>query len=157
MNARTALDSKVFKVIGTRPLRPDGADKVTGRAAFGADLMLPGMLEARMKRSPHAHARILSIDASAALAMPGVKAVVTSADFIDLEDVEAHVGESNATFRDICRNVMARDKALYVGHAVAAVAAAAAVVAAVVEVAAGVPALICWTPAMDICELPTVR
>ena len=129
MNARTTLDASLFKVVGTRPLRPDGADKVTGRAAFGADLVLPGMLEARMKRSPHAHARILSIDISAALALPGVKAVVTSADLIDLEDVEAHVGESNATFRDICRNVMARDKALYVGHAIAAVAATSAEVA----------------------------
>ena len=123
MNARIALEPTLLKVVGTRPLRPDGADKVTGRAAFGADLMLPGMLQACMKRSPHAHARILGIDASAALALPGVKAVVTCADLLDLEAVEAHVGETNATFRDICRNVMARDKVLYVGHAVAAVAA----------------------------------
>ena len=126
MNARISLEPNLLKVVGTRPLRPDGADKVTGRAAFGADLMLPGMLEARMKRSPHAHARILGIDTSAALAMPGVKAVVTCADLLDLEAVDAHVGETNATLKDICRNVMARDKVFYVGHAVAAVAATSA-------------------------------
>ncbi len=129
MNARTDIESVMLKVVGTRPLRPDGADKVTGRAAFGADIVLPGMLEGRVKRSPHAHARILGIDASKALALPGVKAVVYSQDFLDLEAIDAHVGESVATLRDTCRNVMARDKALYVGHAVAAVAATSAEIA----------------------------
>ncbi|MGB0408053.1 MAG: nitronate monooxygenase, partial [Pseudomonadales bacterium] len=70
-----------FKVIGTRPIRPDGVDKVTGRASFGADFSLPGMLEGAVLRSPHAHARIKSIKTDAALAAPGVKAVVTGADF----------------------------------------------------------------------------
>jgi CO/xanthine dehydrogenase Mo-binding subunit len=123
MNDRTNLEAVALKVVGTRPLRPDGADKVTGRANFGADLRLPGMLEGRVKRSPHAHARILGIDTKAAYALPGVKAVITAADFPDLEEVAAQIGESAATLRDIGRNVMARDKALYVGHAVAAVAA----------------------------------
>ena len=65
--------------IGTRPVRPDGVDKVTGRARFGADVHLPNMLVGKVLRSPHAHARIRSIDASAALALPGVKTVVTRA------------------------------------------------------------------------------
>ena len=70
-----------YRLIGTRPNRPDGLDKVTGRARYGADMTLPGMLFAAVVRSPHAHARILKIDASAALALDGVKAVVTRADF----------------------------------------------------------------------------
>ena len=65
------------QVVGTRPVRPDGVDKVTGRATFGADMTLAGMIWGKVKRSPHAHARIVSIDASKALALPGVKAVVT--------------------------------------------------------------------------------
>ena len=70
-----------FDVIGTRPIRHDGLDKVIGKARFAADLNLTGQLRAVMVRSPHAHARILSIDTSAAEPMPGVKAVVTGADF----------------------------------------------------------------------------
>lgn len=112
-----------LKVIGQRPIRPDGADKVTGRANFGADLRLPGMLVGRIKRSPHAHARILGIDVSAARALPGVKAVVTGADFPELGNEAVEAGEGAATLRDVSRNCMARDKVLYVGHAVAAVAA----------------------------------
>jgi len=107
-------EKREFKVIGQRVKRPDGIDKVTGKALFGADLTAPGMLTGRILRSPHAHARIVSIDTSAALAMPGVKAVVTSADLAEPED---------DFFRDIKDNVLARDKALYDGHAVAAVAA----------------------------------
>ncbi len=108
-----------FKVVGTRPLRPDGVDKVTGRARFGADMTAPGMLIGRVLRSPHAHARIRSIDASKALALPGVKAVITRDDFEDRDPAQ----------RDTLTNVMAREKALYDGHAVAAVAAASASVA----------------------------
>jgi CO/xanthine dehydrogenase Mo-binding subunit len=48
-----------LRVVGTRPVRPDGVDKVTGRAMFGADMVLPGMLWGKVKRSPHAHARIV--------------------------------------------------------------------------------------------------
>src|SRR3954452_1572401 len=112
-----------LKVVGTRPVRPDGVDKVTGRAMFGADMVMPGMLWAKVKRSPHAHARIVSIDASKALKLPGVKAVVTADDFPDIPSEEAFVGEGPMNFRDLSRNCMARGKALYEGHAVAAVAA----------------------------------
>ncbi|MEY4137969.1 MAG: hypothetical protein RLZZ371_151 [Pseudomonadota bacterium] len=129
MNSRTTIETGALKVVGTRPIRPDGADKVLGRANYGADLRLPGMLEGRVKRSPHAHARILGIDTSAARALPGVKAVITAADFPDLEATAAEIGEGAATLRDIGRNVMARDKVLYVGHPVAAVAATSAEIA----------------------------
>ena len=63
-----------YRLVGTRPNRPDGLDKVTGRARYGADMYMPGMLHAAVVRSPHAHAKILKIDASAALALDGVKA-----------------------------------------------------------------------------------
>jgi len=69
-----------FDYIGTRPIRHDGFDKVTGRANFAADFSLPGMLHGAVLRSPHAHARIVSIDTGAAEALPGVKAVVTGPD-----------------------------------------------------------------------------
>ena len=118
-----------LKVVGQRPIRPDGADKVTGRAAFGADLRLPGMLVGRVKRSPHAHANILSVDSSAALRLPGVKAVVTAADFPEMADVAVEGGEGAATLRALSNNCMARGKVLYVGHAVAAVAATSAEIA----------------------------
>ena len=118
-----------LKVIGTRPIRPDGVDKVTGRAQFGADMVMPGMLWGKVKRSPHAHARIVSIDASKALKIAGVKAVVTAADFPDIPSEEAFVGEGPMNFRDLSRNCMARNKALYEGHAVAAVAATSQAIA----------------------------
>ncbi|MCY4003057.1 MAG: xanthine dehydrogenase family protein molybdopterin-binding subunit [Rhodospirillales bacterium] len=109
--------------IGTRPVRPDGVDKVTGRARFGADVHLPNMLVGKVLRSPHAHARIRSIDASAALALPGVKTVVTRDDFNDLSSEFVPAGEMLVNYRDVVRNVMAREKALFEGHPVAAVAA----------------------------------
>src|SRR5581483_11222533 len=100
-----------------------------GRAAFGADNTMPGMLWGKIKRSPHAHARIKSIKTDRALALPGVKAVVTSADFPDIKSEEAFVGEGPMNFRDLSRNCMARDKVLYDGHAVAAVAATSQAIA----------------------------
>jgi CO/xanthine dehydrogenase Mo-binding subunit len=112
-----------FKVIGTRPIRHDGVDKVTGRAKYGADISLPGMLHGKVLRSPHAHAQIKSIDTSAALALPGVKAVVTGADFPDVPPALVQVGENLINARNLSMNIMARDKVLYDGHAVAAVAA----------------------------------
>ncbi len=118
-----------LKVVGTRPIRPDGVDKVTGRAMFGADMVLPGMLWGKVLRSPHAHARIVSIDASKALKLPGVRAVVTADDFPNIASEEAFVGEGPMNFRDLSRNCMARGKALYEGHAVAAVAAASQAIA----------------------------
>jgi CO/xanthine dehydrogenase Mo-binding subunit len=112
-----------YKLIGTSPVRPDGVDKVTGRARFGADLILPNMIHGRVLRSPHAHARIKSIDLSAALAMDGVFAAVSGADFPGLEGGGAVGGEGGGTVDDVAKNVIARDKVLYHGHAVAAVAA----------------------------------
>ena len=122
-------EEQVFKWVGTRAVRPDGVDKVTGRAKFGADLHLPNMLVGKVLRSPHAHARILSIDISAAEKLPGVKAIVTREDFSDLESEFVPAGEMMVNYRDISRNVMARDKVLYEGHALAAVAAVNAIVA----------------------------
>ena len=118
-----------FKWIGKRPVRPDGVDKVTGRANFGADMSLPGMLVGKVLRSPHAHARILSIDTAKARAVPGVKAVITAADLPDIPSEEAYFGEDPTDFRYVSHNVMARDKALYDGHVVAAVAATSEAIA----------------------------
>jgi CO/xanthine dehydrogenase Mo-binding subunit len=117
------MSTRSFKVVGTRPNRPDGADKVTGRARFGADWSMPGQLIGRVLRSPHAHAEIESIDIARAAALPGVKAVVTAADFPEQENRIVPAGEMQVNLRDVTRNVMAREKALYHGHAVAAVAA----------------------------------
>src|SRR5262245_58559962 len=58
----SAKDGKQFKWVGTRPIRPDGVPKVTGTALYGADVAWPGMLVGRVLRSPHAHARIRSIN-----------------------------------------------------------------------------------------------
>jgi CO/xanthine dehydrogenase Mo-binding subunit len=116
------IDSNL-KVVGTRPIRPDGVDKVTGRAVFAADTRASGMLWGKILRSPHAHAKIVSIDTSKAEKLPGVLAVVTSADFPDIKSEEAFVGEGPMNFRDLSCNVLARGKVLYEGHAVAAVAA----------------------------------
>ncbi len=116
------IDSSL-KVVGTRPIRPDGVDKVTGRAVFAADTRASGMLWGKIKRSPHAHARIISIDTSKAAALHGVKAVLTAEDFPVIASEEAFMGEGPMNFRDLSLNIMARDKALYEGHAVAAVAA----------------------------------
>ncbi len=112
-----------FKVIGTRPIRHDGVDKVTGRAQYGADIDLPGLLHGKVLRSPHAHARIKSIDASAALAVPGVKAVITSADLPELPSGVVPMGELPMNPRYLSMNVLARGKVLYDGHAVAAIVA----------------------------------
>ncbi len=105
-----------FKLVGSRPLRPDGIDKVTGRARYGADMNAPGQLVGLVLRSPHAHAEIKKIDTSKAEKLAGVKAVITSADLPDLTN-------GDAGMFDTLENCMARDRALYDGHAVAAVAA----------------------------------
>ena len=118
-----------FDVVGTRPVRPDGVDKVTGRARFGADMKMAGQLVGKVLRSPHAHARIKSIDASAALKLAGVKAVVTAADFKDPASEFVPAGEMLINYRDVMRNTLARDKALYEGHPVAAIAATSEAVA----------------------------
>jgi CO/xanthine dehydrogenase Mo-binding subunit len=112
-----------LKVVGTRPDRPDGVDKVTGRATYGADFAMAGQLVGKILRSPHAHARIVGIDTKKARALPGVKAVVIGTDFPDQASEEMAGGEGAANIRDIALNCLARDKVLYDGHAVAAVAA----------------------------------
>ncbi|NCG38505.1 MAG: xanthine dehydrogenase family protein molybdopterin-binding subunit, partial [Actinobacteria bacterium] len=97
----TATENRrTYKYVGTRPIRHDGYDKVIGKAHFAADQNLPGQLHAAYHRSPHAHARIVSIDTSAAANMPGVKAIVTGDDFPTLD-----AKHPNA---DTAANVMAR-------------------------------------------------
>ncbi len=112
-----------YKVVGTRPIRHDGMDKVTGRAVYANDVHLPNMLHGKFVRSPHAHARILSIDTSAAEKLPGVTAVCTRADFGEVDDRIQEMGEDSANLRELRDNIIAHDKVLYHGHAVAAVAA----------------------------------
>ncbi len=117
--------NREYKVIGTRPIRHDGTDKVTGRAVYGGDVQLPGMLYGQVLRSPHGHARIKSIDTSRAEALEGVRAVVTGLG--DLPPTEGDeivdLGEGPARLKYMRDNVLATDKVLYRGHAVAAVAA----------------------------------
>ena len=120
---------KKFKWIGTRPVRPDGVDKVTGRANYGADFTLPGMLWGKVLRSPHAHARIVGIDTSKARDLVGVHAVITADDLPEITPEEAKTGEGPTNFRDLSRNVLARGKVLYHEHAVAAVAATTTAIA----------------------------
>ncbi len=110
------------KWIGRNTIRPDGAEKVTGRAAYAADTNMPGMIWGKVLRSPHPHARIRGIDTSKAEALPGVKAVVTAKDFVDFPaDKPVPLGIQD--MRWMSRNMLAREKALFHGHPVAAVAA----------------------------------
>src|SRR5256712_12849354 len=127
--AETMTNGNSQTYVGTRTIRPDGADKVTGRARFGADFNLPGQLIGRVLRSPHPHARIVSIDTWKAEALPGVKAVITRDDFADQSSEFIPAGEMMMNYKDVVRNVMAREKALYEGHAVAAVAATSVAIA----------------------------
>ena len=119
----TTVGKSEYKVIGTRPIRHDGVDKVTGRAKYGADLRLPGMLHGAILRSPHAHARVRSISTEKAESVPGVHAVVTSADLPEQGDRIVELGEGAINMRHLSANILAREKVLYRGHAVAAVAA----------------------------------
>jgi xanthine dehydrogenase molybdenum-binding subunit len=114
---------QVYRVLGTRPIRHDGADKVTGKAVYTADVKPQSMASGFILRSPHAHARIKSIDTSAAAAMEGVLSVMTAADLPDVTDKVADLGEGTVNLSNLSHNILARDKALYRGHAVAAVAA----------------------------------
>jgi len=121
---------QVMKVVGTSPVRPDGVPKVTGQAQYGADYSLPGMLWAKVLRSPHAHARILSVDTSKAAALPGVKGIILGSDFPD--HPFDYVGPERVAqnYWHMTRNIMAREKALFEGHAIAAVAATTSAIAA---------------------------
>src|SRR5271155_1283202 len=95
-----------FKIIGTRPIRHDGVDKVTGRAKYGADYTLPGMLHGKVLRSPHAHARIKSINYAKARNLPGVLAVVAAADFpATVAEFVTVVGDVRANAHHLACNV----------------------------------------------------
>ena len=118
MAENIVLSNTEYKVVGTRPIRPDGTDKVTGRAKYGGDYQTAGMLYGKVLRSPHAHARIKSIDTSKALALTGVEAVITGADMPGANKDGASRGTQMAS-----DNLLARVKAVYKGHAIAAVAA----------------------------------
>ncbi len=118
-----AEQSRSFQIIGTRPIRPDGVDKVTGRAIYGADLRLPGTLFGAVLRSPHAHARIRSIDTHQAEALPGVKAVITGRDLPVVQSKIANIGETSTDVLYQSMKMLAHHKVLFYGHPVAAVAA----------------------------------
>ena len=114
-----------YRVIGTRPIRHDGVDKVTGRARYGADVVMPGLLYGKVLRSPHAHARIVSVDVSRAEAHPGVRAVVTGKDMPQITGtVSIAGGEGGAINLKYYREmILASEKVLFKGHPVAVVAA----------------------------------
>src|SRR5436190_20099240 len=118
----TYLAKKTYSVIGQRPIRHDGADKVTGHAVYTAELTLPNMAHGRIIRSPHSHARVKKIDATEALKLPGVLAVVTHDDFPNLKEKFAMMGEAGAVnLANLAANCLAKEKVLYRGHAVAAI------------------------------------
>ena len=125
--SQQSQQTQQYDVVGTRPIRHDGLEKVIGAAKFGADTQLSGMLHGKVLRSPHAHARIKSIDTSKAEALPGVTAVVTSKDFPIIGNVIKDLAEGGA--RLLAEHIMAADKARYKGHAVAAVSATSAHIA----------------------------
>ncbi len=120
---RPSTPTGKHNVLGTRPIRHDGMDKVTGRAKFGADVHLPGMLHAKVLRSLHGHARLISVDTSKAEASPGVRAIVTADDLPITDDTVIDLTETLANSRMVAANVLAAEKVLYVGHAIAVVAA----------------------------------
>ena len=123
MATKTGTTNGKFNVVGTRPIRHDGPDKVTGKAKYGADINMAGLLHGKILRSPHAHARILSIDTTKAAALPEVKAIVTSADFPITTETAIDFGETQGNARLLAENALAVDKVYYKGHAIAAVAA----------------------------------
>jgi CO/xanthine dehydrogenase Mo-binding subunit len=127
MNAQPG--KRQFRLVGTRPIRPDGAEKVTGKAIYGPDFVAPGMLQGAILRSPHPHARIRGIDTRKAEALPGVKAVVTAADFPVLAADMVAAGEAPMNLQHAAAKCMARGKVLFDGHPVAAVAATSAAIA----------------------------
>src|SRR5687767_14910781 len=128
-SGNVVLSTQEFDVVGTRPVRHDGVDKVTGRAIYGADIRLNGLLHGKVLRSPHAHARIKRIDTSKAEAHPGVRAVVTAKDLPEAADRVQDLGEGAINLRYLKDNILATTKALYKGHAIAALAASSVHVA----------------------------
>ncbi|HBI83816.1 xanthine dehydrogenase family protein molybdopterin-binding subunit [Orrella sp. NBD-18] len=123
MLTQTKNVAKKLKVVGTSPIRPDGVPKVTGLAQYGADYSLPGMLWAKVLRSPHAHANIRSINTAKALALPGVKCIITGPDLPEQKFGYQGPDRVAVNYWHMTRNILAREKVLYEGHAVAAVAA----------------------------------
>ena len=123
------LPETEYRWIGTEPVRPDGVEKVTGQAKFGADIALPNMLLGKTLRSPHAHARIRGIDVTEALKLPGVKAVITGADLPDHSWDYVGPSRIELNYAHMTRGVMAREKVLFEGHAVAAVSATSQAIA----------------------------
>lgn len=124
------LGKKTYSVLGKRPVRHDGADKVTGKAVYTSDLQLPNMAHGKVIRSPHAHAKIKSIYTAAALKLPGVLGVVTGEDWPNLEEKFAIMGEAGAVnLHHLASNCLAKGKVVYKGHAVAAVAATSIAIA----------------------------
>jgi len=95
MTAKAPVKHGGFRVIGTNPIRHAARDKVTGQARYGADITMPGLLHGKILRSPHSHAIIRSIDTAKALAVPGVKAVATSADLPELSGRPVDVAEGS--------------------------------------------------------------
>mgnify|MGYP003309909488 CR=1 FL=1 len=125
-NSPQSEEAKQYEVVGTRPIRHDGVDKVIGAAKYGADIQLTGMLHGKVLRSPHAHAIIKSIDTTKAEALPGVHAVATNADFPGSDEVAEMkstqwraLEPGKANERWAADNILAGPKALYHGHAIA--------------------------------------
>src|SRR6202453_5158368 len=105
-------ETQNFRVIGTRPIRHDGVDKVTGRAKYGADYTFPGMLHGKVLRSPHAHANIKSINIDKALKLPGVKPSVTSRVCPKAKNNRDQAGEMVVTPMYLSMNILAHEKVL---------------------------------------------
>jgi CO/xanthine dehydrogenase Mo-binding subunit len=104
-----------MNVVGTSPIRTDAVEKVTGRAVFISDIRLPGMMHAKLWRSPLPHARLKGIDTTAAAAAPGVWAVLTADDF---SGYDRFFGPA---YKD--QPILAIDRVRYAGEPVAAVIA----------------------------------
>jgi len=103
-----------FSVIGKNSIRVDAMEKVTGRATYAGDVYLPGMLMCKIMTSTRSHAKIVSIDTTAAEALPGVRCVITGSDYPD-------VRFGSGALKD--RRIMAREEVFYIGEPVAAIAA----------------------------------
>ena len=123
MTSNIVLSEVEYNVVGKRHIRPDGVDKVTGRAQYGADIQLAGLLQGKILRSPHAHARIKFIDTTGAEAYPGVRAVVTAQDLPFAALTREELGGDYQRLKFANNHVLAADKVLFKGHPVAAVAA----------------------------------
>ena len=84
MGSKVVVSNQEYNVVGSRPIRHDGLEKVTGQAKYSADIHLPGMLHGKILRSPHAHAVIRSINTEKALKLEGVKSIITASDLPQL-------------------------------------------------------------------------